>query len=260
MRARTWGIVILVNAIISAAVVLVVLLTWNRARTPEAAQTGTPSPMAAVAAATLTHPAGSATGAAAPPVEQAPVSTFLTHTVQSGDTVSGIAAAYGVTIEELLAVNDLADPNVLSLGQVLSIPLPAPPDAAPAAPTAEGAAPAGPSPTPLPTPTTVGPPLVEIRAVTSPGDVLAESVLIRNSGGLADLAQWTLSDNQGNAFIFPAVTLFTDAELRIHSDQGAAQPTDLFWGRTKPAWSSGELLSLRDAHGALVDTFVVPSG
>jgi hypothetical protein len=39
MRARTWGIVILVNAIISAAVVLVVLLVWRR---PPASDTASP--------------------------------------------------------------------------------------------------------------------------------------------------------------------------------------------------------------------------
>ena len=46
--------------------------------------------------------------------------------MKSGDTLSGIAAKYKVTVEDLLAANpDLKDPNRLQIGDVLVIPLPA---------------------------------------------------------------------------------------------------------------------------------------
>lgn len=48
------------------------------------------------------------------------------YIVQLGDSLSGIAAQAGVSVETLLALNNLADPNLLEVGQVIL--LPAPPD------------------------------------------------------------------------------------------------------------------------------------
>ena len=44
-----------------------------------------------------------------------------TYTVQAGDTLSGIAAKYGTTYQELAALNGIADPNVIYVGQVLKV-------------------------------------------------------------------------------------------------------------------------------------------
>jgi murein DD-endopeptidase MepM/ murein hydrolase activator NlpD len=44
--------------------------------------------------------------------------------VQAGDTLSGIAAANGISLELLLSVNSLADPNSLSVGQIVLLPVP----------------------------------------------------------------------------------------------------------------------------------------
>lgn len=44
-----------------------------------------------------------------------------TYTVQSGDTLSGIAAAYKTTYQRLAEVNNIADPNRIYPGQVLAI-------------------------------------------------------------------------------------------------------------------------------------------
>jgi rare lipoprotein A len=43
-----------------------------------------------------------------------------TYVVQSGDTLSGIAAELGTTVEDLAAANGLADPDLLYAGQTLS--------------------------------------------------------------------------------------------------------------------------------------------
>ena len=45
----------------------------------------------------------------------------VTYTVKSGDTLSGIAAKYGTTYQHLAAVNDIANPNKIYVGQVLRI-------------------------------------------------------------------------------------------------------------------------------------------
>ena len=45
-----------------------------------------------------------------------------TYTVQPGDTLGSIAAQFDVTVGELAAANDLADVDVLNVGQVLNLP------------------------------------------------------------------------------------------------------------------------------------------
>jgi len=45
------------------------------------------------------------------------------YTVQAGDTLSRIARLWGVDVQRLAVANRLADPNFLSVGQVLCIPL-----------------------------------------------------------------------------------------------------------------------------------------
>jgi LasA protease len=49
-----------------------------------------------------------------------------TYAVQSGDTLTTIAYRYGMSVDVLMAANGLTDPNVLSAGQVLTIPHPTP--------------------------------------------------------------------------------------------------------------------------------------
>ncbi len=44
------------------------------------------------------------------------------YVVQAGDTLSAIAERFGVTVDELVAANNLTDPNFLQPGQTLLIP------------------------------------------------------------------------------------------------------------------------------------------
>jgi hypothetical protein len=73
-------------------------------------------------------PTATAEVSAAPSVAPtpAPSPTPFTYKVKTGDTLSGIAAKYKVSVDDILAANpDLKDPNRLDVGQVLVIPLPA---------------------------------------------------------------------------------------------------------------------------------------
>lgn len=44
------------------------------------------------------------------------------YVVKAGDTLSGIAAKFGTTYQYLASVNGIADPNKISVGQVLKVP------------------------------------------------------------------------------------------------------------------------------------------
>jgi LysM repeat protein len=45
-----------------------------------------------------------------------------THEVRPGETLSEIAAAYGVPLAELMALNGISDPNAITIGQTLTLP------------------------------------------------------------------------------------------------------------------------------------------
>ncbi|MDE2749238.1 MAG: LysM domain-containing protein [Chloroflexota bacterium] len=99
----------------------------------------------------LTIPApGGATQAPAP-APAAPQPTTGTYTVQRGDSLSIIAAKFNTTYIELARLNGIANPDVLSVGQVLQVPGAPPPPPAPEQP-------APPQPTGPTTPTTGPPP------------------------------------------------------------------------------------------------------
>lgn len=197
----------------------------------------------------------------------------MTYTVQAGDTLSAIAQKHDVSLEALTTANDLADPDVLQIGQILIIPG----DDSEAAPgptlnetsvsssstDEEDSAGTPPIPGtasmhPLPTITPSGPPLVEIKEIRGLGNLETETIVLSNQGGMVSLEAWTLSSAADDRFIFPALTLFPEGEVRVHSTEGDDTPRDLHWGRTESAWRQGELVALRDADGNVVDTYVVP--
>ena len=49
-------------------------------------------------------------------------SSYIYYTVQSGNTLSGIAEEYGTTVNTLVALNGISNPNLIYVGQVLKIP------------------------------------------------------------------------------------------------------------------------------------------
>jgi LysM repeat protein/beta-lactamase class A len=64
------------------------------------------------------------------------------HVVKPGETLSGIAAQYGLTVDQLLSVNGLTDPDRLTEGQALKLPQTAV-RVQPTGPATTNAAPAG---------------------------------------------------------------------------------------------------------------------
>jgi len=58
------------------------------------------------------------------PPSPAAAATTTVHTVEAGETLAVIAAEYQTTVETLLELNHLADPNVILVGEPLIVPRP----------------------------------------------------------------------------------------------------------------------------------------
>ena len=92
---------------------------------PEAV-TAPPIPETPAATATVSvvviSPTPTPTPPATPTPTPAPTPTPKTHRVRLGDTLSQIADFYGVTMDEILSLNNILDPNNLIEGLVLILP------------------------------------------------------------------------------------------------------------------------------------------
>ena len=64
---------------------------------------------------------GVSTKPCTPKPTPAPAPAAETHTVKSGETLSGIAAKYGTTYQHLAAINGINNPDLIYAGQVLKI-------------------------------------------------------------------------------------------------------------------------------------------
>lgn len=69
---------------------------------------------------TATATPAPSTGAGTPAAS--PSAAKKTYTVQSGDTLSGIAAANGTTVEAILALNPGLTPQALAIGALITLP------------------------------------------------------------------------------------------------------------------------------------------
>jgi LysM repeat protein len=107
---------VLFGALIIAAIALFFLPGFFGVGGPDDADPSS-SPRASQAAPTAT-----------PEPTPVPEPTAQTYTIKEGDTLSGIARSFGLTLDELLAANEetIEDPNLISVGDVIIIPAAAP--------------------------------------------------------------------------------------------------------------------------------------
>ncbi len=115
-------------------VALLVFLLWYfllRPRDVEVATFGVPSTITAEAEDNLQKalekvgvtPTAEPTPTPTPRPRATPSPTPVIYTVQPGDALSTIADRFGVLVEDIVEANDIADPDVLAVGQELEIPL-----------------------------------------------------------------------------------------------------------------------------------------
>jgi LysM repeat protein len=122
---------------------------------------------------------------AAPEAPAPPTTSSSTYTVVSGDTISGIASAHGVTVAAVFAANGLSAASIIYPGQDLAIPAAGVPQAAPAPAPAPPAAPPAQAPQ---TPQTVVPLSTEMRANAAVIVTTARSIGVGDHGIVIALA------------------------------------------------------------------------
>jgi hypothetical protein len=168
-----------------------------------------------------------------------------------------------MTIDDITAMNLLVDPtfdpNFLSIGQQIVIPVCGVPTPTPTVPPTFTPVVTRDIPEPISTTTELPPGTVSvsIARVISAGDITREAVEIINEGSPVDLEDWTLSNGRGREFVFPAFRLFTGGGVTVFTGVGENTPLVLYWGLTEPVWRVGTTAFLYDADGDLQDELEV---
>jgi LysM repeat protein len=266
MNFRRLLLYLLLNALVSASATYAVLWYWDQqhpagigvlpASTAVAATQAALSLNSvpeATAAPTLTLPPAGETAAAGP--------TPTIYVAKAGDTLGKIAQAYDVTVEAIMEANGLTDANLLTVGQSLVIPVAgyvpptATPGAEPAVPATSAAEPPRPTVTSAPNQPAAQLSIVEVRKA---GTLADEVVVLRNDGGQVALAGWTLRDETGSSYVFPALTLAAGSTVNLHTAAGSDSAEDLYWGQAQAVWATGHSVLLSDAAGNLHTRFTIP--
>ena len=100
---------------------------------------------------------------------------------------------------------------------------------------------------------------LQLTTIIGVGDVQNEYVLIEHIGDDdIRLADWRLTDEDGNSYTFPALELHPGASVQVFSRQGQDSVTQLFWNRTEPVWAGGEAATLLDPNGQPQATYTIP--
>ena len=248
---------LLINVLVSACTVIIVINIWERWYAPTVPVLQPTQDSTALSAGTVISGTLETVAPATPTVTPGPdlLSNVEEYQVQFGDTLGLIAERFDVEIEDLLRVNQINDPNSLSVGMVIYVPIP--PEKIPTAtPTATY--------TPAPARTgSPGAPLPEARVVINSvigaGDLATERVFLTRTGfGELNLAGWELQDQNGNVFTFPQLELFEGGAVNVWTTSGSPTVVDLYWGLQAPVWSSGEIATLLDEQGKERATYTVP--
>lgn len=270
--------IVLLNVIITIITVGVVIKLWEKDHPPLTVGntpivivvTSTPpgvQPINANEIMSGTIPALEAGIVITGTIQSTPTAPMLTYRVKEGDILSALAVQFGVSAADIMAVNNLTDPDSLYIGQIIYIPTGPLPTVTPtASPTSlpsitpKPSATVTPGPSPTSTPTKIGQEArLIIDKVIGAGVLETERVVLRRMGdGELSLAGWRLTDDQGNDFIFPQLTLYKDGAVNLNTRTGENTVVDLFWGLSSPIWRAGMVISIYDSQKNLHASYTLP--
>lgn len=271
MNRRHLALIILLNALISLAIAVSVVWvaelrrpdTEELAALAGAVSAGEPStsgvgidlpPVATLPAQAVDATGGEAAEGAAP-AEPAAGEVLTTtegepqvttgepeiYVVQVGESLGSIADKLGVSIQQLVETNALANPDVVFSGQRLIVP-----GSGPAAiPTAAGPA--------------LGTTGLKVRTVSGVGNIAEEYVEIVNDTDLSfNLQGWRLQKAGGSEYTFGDLLIFPGGSLRLYTSTGTNTTITRYWGLSEPVWGSGATVVLINAQAQPVTEYAIP--
>jgi hypothetical protein len=210
------------NIFVSICATLAVLVVWDRTQSP--ARPVLPK-------ITFGQPAPTNTSVPSPEALQPfstpiPTPTYLVHEVKPGETFESIAAAYGVSVDQIITANGYNQVQALSPGEGLLIPVPQ----------------------------------VKVETVAGIGDLELEKVVISSlAEGELSLSGWRLEDQAGNFYTFPLYSIFgKGGQVLVFTKSGTDTAQELYWNLSEPVWASGKVAVLKDTTGQVRATYQVP--
>jgi len=100
---------------------------------------------------------------------------------------------------------------------------------------------------------------VNIVGILGAGTLDDEQIIIQNNGSQEVLLTgWYLKDDKGATYTFPQLTLYPGATVQVHTKAGTDKLPDLYWVRSAPVWTSGELAALYDTQNIARAFYRVP--
>jgi hypothetical protein len=101
--------------------------------------------------------------------------------------------------------------------------------------------------------------MINIEKIIGAGSAASEIVVLKRQGeGELQMTNWKLQDSNGNVYTFPALTLFKDGAVYVHTAAGADTVIDLYWNQGESLWQSGEKATLIDSQGNVQATYQIP--
>jgi LysM repeat protein len=237
---------LIINILVSAITTLVVLTIWDRSHLTGSSLPVTSAPLVMIPTETQGN---------APQVEvsDTPTVSLQAYQVSAGETLGEIALDFDMTIDQLLKLNGLTDPDSIGTGTTIFVPAQ---DQSESEGELAGSEIDG---------NTEGssPPVrddqVEIVAVFGAQDLTSERVQIRGRGDTTlSLTGWHLLDDDGNVYVFPQITLFGSGAVDVYSTAGVDTVVALYWNSGEAVWETGETVTLTDDAGKIQATYIVP--
>jgi len=86
-----------------------------------------------------------------------------------------------------------------------------------------------------------------------------EWVEIKNYGNAVNLTGWTLEDLANHKYTFQKFTLSSGLSVKLHTESGSNNQTDLYWGYNTSIWNNdGDNATLKDSKGNIIDEYSYP--
>ena len=241
---------LIINVFVSSVTILLVLNIWDRSHRSETVELESISMLPTVIATAI------------PPTNTPSLLATLAvrpYEVGPGETLSEIAMVFGVSIDQLLEINDLDNPDDLRVGMTLQIPMqgaiaqennPASQDDSPA--ESEPVATTTPPPEPENN-------IIKILTIVGINDLATEHLQIQSLNPEAlSLEGWRLETNDGQVYYFPKITLFEHGAVDLYTRAGINSVVALYWGRSTPIFQSGDRAVIYDAEGNVQAVYSIP--